>query len=122
MTTTGPTTAGERNLKEWDFFLLWAGAAISLSEIWAGGLLASFGLAAGLLVIGLGHLVGNTPMALGGLWHSPFSRQAGSPLARLAQLRPLRRVTLTVGEPVAPLAATPERLRREVLALRGEAR
>ncbi len=68
------------------------------------------------------HPVAVLPMALGGLWHSPFSRQAGSPLARLAQLRPLRRVTLTVGEPVAPLAATPERLRREVLALRGEAR
>jgi purine-cytosine permease-like protein len=57
----------ERNLKEWDFFLLWAGAAISLSEIWAGGLLVSFGLLAGLGIILLGHLLGNTPMALGGL-------------------------------------------------------
>ena len=66
MTTTGPTTAGERNLKEWDFFLLWAGAAISLSEIWAGGLLASFGLLAGLGLILLGHLVGNVPLVLGG--------------------------------------------------------
>ena len=66
MTTTGPTTAGERNLKEWDFFLLWAGAAISLSEIWAGGLLASFGLLAGLGLILLGHFVGNVPLVLGG--------------------------------------------------------
>ena len=63
----GPGAPRERNLKEWDFFLLWAGAAISLSEIWAGGLLASFGLLAGLGIILLGHVIGNTPMALGGL-------------------------------------------------------
>ena len=67
MTTNGPVESRERNLKEWDFFLLWAGAAISLSEIWAGGLLASFGLLAGLGIILLGHAVGNAPMALGGL-------------------------------------------------------
>lgn len=67
MSTSGPTTSHERNLGEWDFFLLWAGAAISLSEIWAGGLLVSFGLVAGLGIILLGHVVGNTPMALGGL-------------------------------------------------------
>ena len=67
MTTNGPVESRERNLKEWDFFLLWAGAAISLSEIWAGGLLASFGLLAGLGLILLGHLIGNAPMALGGL-------------------------------------------------------
>ncbi len=67
MSMNGPVDGNERNLREWDFFLLWAGAAISLSEIWAGGLLASFGLLAGLGVILLGHLAGNTPMALGGL-------------------------------------------------------
>lgn len=67
MSTNGPVESHERNLKEWDFFLLWAGAAISLSEIWAGGLLVSFGLLAGLGIILLGHLLGNTPMALGGL-------------------------------------------------------
>ena len=67
MTTNGPAESRERNLKEWDFFLLWAGAAISLSEIWAGGLLVSFGLLAGLGIILLGHLIGNAPMALGGL-------------------------------------------------------
>lgn len=67
MTTNGPVESRERNLKEWDFFLLWAGAAISLSEIWAGGLLVSFGLLAGLGIILLGHLIGNAPMALGGV-------------------------------------------------------
>ncbi|MGD9782624.1 MAG: putative hydroxymethylpyrimidine transporter CytX [Kiritimatiellia bacterium] len=67
MSTNGPVESRERNLKEWDYFLLWAGAAISLSEIWAGGLLVSFGLLAGLGIILLGHLLGNTPMALGGL-------------------------------------------------------
>ena len=67
MSMNGPVDGSERNLKEWDFALLWAGAAISLSEIWAGGMLASFGLLAGLGIIGLGHLLGNTPMALGGL-------------------------------------------------------
>ncbi len=67
MSMNGPVENQERNLKEWDFFLLWAGAAISLSEIWAGGLLVSFGLLAGLGIILLGHVVGNTPMALGGL-------------------------------------------------------
>ena len=67
MSMNGPVEGHERNLKEWDFVLLWAGAAISLSEIWVGGLLVSFGLLAGLGIILLGHLLGNTPMALGGL-------------------------------------------------------
>lgn len=62
-----PATDRERTLGEWDFFLLWAGAAISLSEIWAGGLLASFGVVIGLGIILLGHAIGNTPMALSGL-------------------------------------------------------
>jgi len=67
MKTDEPADAAERNLTEWDFFLLWAGAAVSLSEIWAGGLLASFGITTGLLLILLGHVIGNTPMALAGL-------------------------------------------------------
>jgi putative hydroxymethylpyrimidine transporter CytX len=67
MSMNEPVEGHERNLRERDFFLLWAGAAISLSEIWAGGLLVSFGLLAGLGIILLGHLVGGTPMALGGL-------------------------------------------------------
>jgi putative hydroxymethylpyrimidine transporter CytX len=50
-----------------DFFLLWAGAAVSLAEIWAGGLLAPMGFVAGLGAILVGHLAGNTPLALGGI-------------------------------------------------------
>jgi putative hydroxymethylpyrimidine transporter CytX len=50
-----------------DFFLLWAGAAISLAEIWAGSLLVPLGLGLGLLANLLGHLIGNTPFALGGV-------------------------------------------------------
>ena len=62
-----PIPKGERNLGGWDFFLLWAGAAISLAEIWAGGLIVPLGLGLGLWAILLGHLIGNTPFALGGL-------------------------------------------------------
>jgi putative hydroxymethylpyrimidine transporter CytX len=62
-----PITKEERNLGGWDFFLLWAGAAISLAEIWAGSLIVPLGLGLGLWAILLGHLVGNTPFALGGL-------------------------------------------------------
>lgn len=54
----------------WDFFFLWAGAGIALTEIWAGGLLAPLGLTAGLAVILLGHALGNTPLALAGLMGS----------------------------------------------------
>jgi putative hydroxymethylpyrimidine transporter CytX len=56
-----------RNLGGWDFFLLWAGAAVSLAEIWAGSLIVPLGLGFGFLAILLGHLIGNTPFALGGL-------------------------------------------------------
>src|SRR4030067_1293163 len=62
-----PIPKEERNLRGWDFFLLWAGAAVSLAEIWAGGLIAPLGLGLGLWAILLGHLIGNTPFALGGL-------------------------------------------------------
>jgi len=67
MSVNKPVDGTERNLVEWDFFLLWAGAAVALSEIWAGGMLVSFGLLGGLGIILLGHLLGGTPMALGGL-------------------------------------------------------
>jgi NCS1 family nucleobase:cation symporter-1 len=70
-----PTTTAERNLKGIDFFLLWAGAAVSLAEIWAGGLLVPLGFLSGLLAIGVGHVVGNTPLALGGV----IGSQAGIP-------------------------------------------
>jgi putative hydroxymethylpyrimidine transporter CytX len=62
-----PIAHKERNLQGWDFFLLWAGAAVSLAEIWAGGLLVPMGLGLGLWVILLGHFIGNTPLALGGV-------------------------------------------------------
>jgi putative hydroxymethylpyrimidine transporter CytX len=62
-----PIPKEERNLGGWDFFLLWAGAAISLAEIWAGSLIVPLGLGLGLLAILFGHLIGNTPFALGGL-------------------------------------------------------
>ena len=55
-----------RNLTGLDFFLLWAGAAISMAEIWAGGMLVSLGFWGGLTAILIGHLIGNTPLALGG--------------------------------------------------------
>jgi putative hydroxymethylpyrimidine transporter CytX len=62
-----PVPPSKRNLGGMDFFLLWAGVAISLAEIWAGGFLAPMGFWAGLWAILLGHLIGNTLMALGGV-------------------------------------------------------
>ncbi len=67
MSNQQPVPESERTLGGRDFFLLWAGAGIALTEIWAGGLLAPLGLTAGLVVILLGHLIGNTPFALAGL-------------------------------------------------------
>jgi nucleobase:cation symporter-1, NCS1 family len=61
-----PVADSERNLGGVDFFLLWAGVAISLAEIWAGGLLAAMGFRAAVAAILVGHLVGNTLMALAG--------------------------------------------------------
>jgi NCS1 family nucleobase:cation symporter-1 len=67
--TVGIEPVGQeaRNLSGIDFFLLWAGAAVSLAEIWAGGLLVPLGFLTGFLVIIVGHLIGNTPLALGGI-------------------------------------------------------
>lgn len=62
-----PIRAEARHLGGFDFFLLWAGVAISLAEIWAGGFLAPLGFWAGVWAIILGHLIGNTFMALGGV-------------------------------------------------------
>ncbi len=62
-----PVPVPQRNLRGIDFFLLWAGVAISLAEIWAGGFLAPLGFWSGLWAILLGHLIGNTLMALGGV-------------------------------------------------------
>lgn len=62
-----PTSPSERTLGGIDYFILWAGVAISLAEIWAGGFLAPMGFWMGLLAIILGHIIGNTFMALGGV-------------------------------------------------------
>jgi putative hydroxymethylpyrimidine transporter CytX len=62
-----PIGKPDRNLGGVDFFLLWAGVAVSLAEIWAGGFLAPMGFWMGLWAILLGHLIGNTFMALGGV-------------------------------------------------------
>ncbi|RJR25108.1 MAG: putative hydroxymethylpyrimidine transporter CytX [Desulfobacteraceae bacterium] len=62
-----PIEQGGRTFTGIDFFLLWSGAAVSLAEIWAGGLLVPMGFGAGILAIIIGHLVGNTPLALGGV-------------------------------------------------------
>ncbi|HEX7372885.1 MAG TPA: putative hydroxymethylpyrimidine transporter CytX [Thermodesulfobacteriota bacterium] len=62
-----PVSSDQRTLGGWDLFLLWAGAAVSLAEIWAGGLIVPLGLGLGLWAILIGHLIGNTPLALGGV-------------------------------------------------------
>ncbi len=67
-----PVHASERTLGGIDFFLLWAGVAISLAEIWAGGFLAPMGFWMGLLAILLGHIIGNTLMSLGGIIGSEY--------------------------------------------------
>ncbi len=62
-----PIGRSDRSLGGFDYFLLWAGVAISLAEIWAGGFLAPMGFWAGFWAIILGHLIGNTFMSLGGI-------------------------------------------------------
>jgi putative hydroxymethylpyrimidine transporter CytX len=47
-------------------FLLWIGAAISISEIFTGGLLAPLGFGKGLAAILIGHLIGVALLAFGG--------------------------------------------------------
>jgi len=47
-------------------FLLWAGAAISISEIYTGGLIAPIGFVKGLIAIVAGHIIGTCFLALGG--------------------------------------------------------
>ncbi len=61
------------------------------------------------------------PMALSGLWGSFFSRaHRGRAMRRWRGM--FSRIALVVAPPVAPDAATPERLQALVLALRGDAR
>jgi len=56
-----------RNLNGMDFFLLWAGAAVSLAEIWAGRLMVPLGFLSGFVVLIIGHIIGNTPLTLDGI-------------------------------------------------------
>jgi len=67
-----PIQSTDRNLAGIDYFLLWAGVAISLAEIWAGGFLAPMGFWMGFWAIILGHIIGNTFMALGGVVGSDY--------------------------------------------------
>ncbi|MBK9114704.1 MAG: MFS transporter [Betaproteobacteria bacterium] len=75
---------------------------------------------------GIERMVADTPvpvvpMALSGLWGSFFSRSyEGRAMRRLRGV--FSRIALTVAPPVPPERATPEALRAQVLALRGDAR
>ena len=60
------------------------------------------------------------PVALRGLWRSFFGRQGGSVLVRLFRLGLFGRIGMTVGEPVAAQAVTPEGLLAIVARLRGD--
>jgi putative hydroxymethylpyrimidine transporter CytX len=60
-------------MKKSAMFLLWAGAAISISEIYTGGLLAPLGFGKALAVIIFGHIAGTGLLALGG--YVSFSRR-----------------------------------------------
>jgi 1-acyl-sn-glycerol-3-phosphate acyltransferase len=60
------------------------------------------------------------PMALRGLWGSMLSRSPGNPFERAFRRGPWSRLSLAVGEPLAPVDATPELLRQIVLQLRGD--
>ncbi|SFM05528.1 MFS transporter [Rugamonas rubra] len=59
------------------------------------------------------------PMALRGLWGHLLSRGAENVFERTFRTGWRSRLALAVGQPVAPQDATPERLREQVLALRG---
>jgi 1-acyl-sn-glycerol-3-phosphate acyltransferase len=60
------------------------------------------------------------PIALRGLWGSFFSRKGGAAMSWRSRLRPLAKIGLAVGEPVAAAAASPEALQARVAELRGE--
>jgi 1-acyl-sn-glycerol-3-phosphate acyltransferase len=60
------------------------------------------------------------PMALRGLWGHLLSRSQDNVFERAFRKGLRSRLALAVGQPVAPHAATPERLQEEVLALRGD--
>lgn len=53
-------------IKNSSMFLLWVGAAISISEIYTGCLVAPLGISKGLLAIIIGHIIGTGLLAFGG--------------------------------------------------------
>jgi 1-acyl-sn-glycerol-3-phosphate acyltransferase len=72
---------------------------------------------------GIAQIVSRTPvpvvpMALSGLWESVFARNPQR-LRHIGQLL-YRKISLAIGNPVAPSAVTPEYLHDVVLQLRGE--
>ena len=60
------------------------------------------------------------PMALRGLWGSMLTRHPGNPFKRSFRRGPFSRLSLVVGQPVAPTVATPESLYEQVAQLRGD--
>jgi 1-acyl-sn-glycerol-3-phosphate acyltransferase len=62
------------------------------------------------------------PMALKGLWGSFFSRKDGPAMSRPFRSAPFAKIGLAVAPAVPALQATPEHLRTQVLALRGDCR
>ena len=66
------------------------------------------------------HPVPVVPVALRGLWGSFFSRKDGAAMSKLSRFVPFRRIGLAVGERVPAAAATPDALRAQVQALRGD--
>jgi 1-acyl-sn-glycerol-3-phosphate acyltransferase len=61
------------------------------------------------------------PLALRGLWGSFFSRRYGAAMSSPLRARPLLKIGIVAGPPLAPGDATPARLQAKVAALRGEA-
>lgn len=55
-----------KKIKNSSMFLLWVGAAISITEIYTGGIIAPLGISKGLLAIIIGHIIGTAFLAFGG--------------------------------------------------------
>jgi putative hydroxymethylpyrimidine transporter CytX len=53
-------------IKNPSMFFLWAGAAISITEIYTGGIIAPLGIVKGLSAILIGHIIGTLFLAFGG--------------------------------------------------------
>jgi 1-acyl-sn-glycerol-3-phosphate acyltransferase len=60
------------------------------------------------------------PLALRGLWGSFFSRKGGPAMTRPFRRGVFSRIGLMAGTAVQPQQATPEGMREQVLALRGD--